>query len=79
MPQQWQGRIAYVNTTYLTADYVGLTPSLPSIPSTGATVVYIGPQYDFVTAPVGLAMPDGVTLINTTYLTPAVKMGIEWE
>jgi len=78
-PQQYQGRIAYVNTTFVTASYVGLSPHCPSIPATGATIVHIGPQYDFITAPAGLVMPDGVKLINTTYMTPAVKMGIWWE
>jgi len=77
--QQYQGRISYVNTTYLTADYVGLSPSCPTIPATGADVIYIGTQYDLVAAAVGMVMPAGVKLINTTYMTPAVKLAISWE
>jgi hypothetical protein len=82
----WVGRIAAMTSTGLSAGYVTIEPVGPSItaatpfnPAGGARVVYVGPQYDLMAAPVGTIMPAGVKLINVTYMTPAVQLLIEWE
>ena len=79
MSRTKNGRINALTSTGLTADYVGIDlPFDGTLPSTGADIVYIGPQYDLVQAPVGVVMPAGVKLINTTNLTSAVMYQIEY-
>jgi hypothetical protein len=79
MSRTKNGRINALTSTGLTADYVGIDlPFDGTLPASGADIVYIGPQYDLVQAPVGVVMPAGVKLLNTTYLTSAVMYQIEF-
>ena len=84
-PASWTGRIAAVGTA-TSANGVTLDTSAPNIgsattlnPLGGARIVYIGPAYDLIAAPVGTTMPAGVKLFNVTYMTPAVQLLIEWD
>jgi len=78
--KQKNGRVMAYASSGLTADQVGIDlPFDGVLPSTGADIVYIGPQYDLVQAPVGTMLPEGVKLLNTTYLASAVMYMIEFE
>ena len=76
--RSWMGRITSLTSNGLTANYVTLSLDCPNV-GNNARITFVGPQYDLVAAPAGMIMPPGVKLLNTTYMTPAVQMGIEWE
>ena len=76
-PASWTGRIAAAGTVTST-NGVTLDQSLPAA-ATSIRVVYVGAQYDLISAPVGTVMPAGVILNNTTYMTSAVQYLIEFE
>ena len=76
--RSYTGRITALTSTGLSSDYVTLSLDCPDV-GKNARIVWVGPQYDMVNAPVGMILPAGVKLINTTYLTSAVMYNIEWH
>jgi hypothetical protein len=63
-------------STWTTADHITLDPDVPA----SADVRYIGPQYDFLSHPIDCPTPDGIILIDTTYLADATVHELQaWQ